>query len=54
MVKVFLLLINKALWKVMKASGLMADFMVRVFVNGKMDRFMKDNIKMDKNKAMTN
>jgi hypothetical protein len=44
MVKEFLLLINKALWKVMKASGLMADFMVRVFVNGKMDQLMKDKI----------
>lgn len=48
MIKEFLPLIKKVLWKVMKANGLIENFMVRVFLNGKMDQFMKDNIKMDK------
>ena len=48
MIKEFLPLIKKVLFKVMKANGLIANFMVRVFLNGKMDQFMKDNIKMDK------
>ena len=40
MIKEFLPLIKKVLWKVMKANGLIANFMVRVFLNGKMDQFM--------------
>ena len=48
MIKEFLPLIKKVLFKVMKANGLIANFMVRVFLNGKKDQFMKDNIKMDK------